>query len=359
MLAADKLSNMISIRQSVNDLERRDQLLEKSITCLFDAVHDIHEYAFEGFPAIASQYRPRIEEIESKLNFYKIVKNPDAAQVLTQAGEDLRNTLKDYSRRSVENFRQDTANLRDILGILGSTAESLNSHNLVSADEFRDFGRQLEELTLIEDPTLLRQSLFDRAVEFRSKIDELSTENRATIMKLQKDVSVFRKKLDEAEMQAATDSLTGTYNRRELQRQIDMRIEVQKPFTLLMFDLNEFKSINDRFGHAAGDQVLKHFANAVRASVRPCDVVARWGGDEFIVIFDSSLEDAIARSRKIFARLASPVAVKTSERTVMLGIRASSGVAEHLMNESAPELFARVDALLYANKPTSRQPSTV
>jgi len=347
---------MISIRQSVNELEQRDQLLEKSIGGYRDAVHGIREYVFEGFPIIASEYRARVEQIEGRFDLRKILQSP---QLLEQIGEELLHTLSDYSQRSAELFRQDTANLRDILAILGSTAETLNSHNLVSADQFRDFGKQLEELTEIEDISTLRASLLQHAVEFRSKIDALSSESRATISRLQKDVSVFRQKLDEAEMQAATDALTGCFNRRELQRQIDMRIEVEKPFSLLLFDLNEFKSINDRFGHAAGDVILKHFANTVKASVRPSDVVARWGGDEFIVVFDTGLDEAIARSRQIFARLEAPVAVKLRERTVMLGIRASSGVAERRANESSQDLFTRVDALLYANKPTSRMQSAV
>ena len=350
---------MISLKQSVHEFEQREQLIEKLIECYRDAVRGVREHAFEACPPIASAYRQQLEQLERRLDIRKLLKDPGAAGVLRQLSDDLLLTLSEYSSRAVEIFRQDTSNLRDILAILGSTAEALNSHNLVSADDFRDFGKQLEELIRIDDLTLLRHALSDHVVEFRHKIDEMSEESRARINQLQKDVSVFRQKLDEAEMQAATDPLTGTFNRRELQRQIDMRIEVAKPFSLLMFDLNEFKSINDRFGHSAGDQVLKYFAQVVKASVRPGDVVARWGGDEFIVVFDAGIEDAIARSRHIFAMLAAPLALQVRDRTVTLAIRASSGVAEHATNETSQSLFARVDALLYANKPTPRTLSTV
>jgi diguanylate cyclase (GGDEF)-like protein len=346
---------MISIRQSVNELDQKDQLLEESLRCYGEAIAGIGCHAFECCPPIASTFRKRLGLIEANVNWAKIERNSEGIKRLTIISAELLATLADFSQKSVEIFRQDTANLRDILTILGSSAEALNSSNLVNADHFREFGQQLEDLTGIDDLTTLRRSLLGKVVDFRAKIDALTEESRSTINRLQEDVSVFRRKLDEAEMQAATDPLTGVSNRRELQRQIDMRIEVGKQFTLLMFDLDEFKGINDRFGHLAGDQVLKHFARTVRASVRPNDVVARWGGDEFIVLFDSSLEEAIGRSRQIFFKLEPPLAVQLAGRKVMLAIRASSGVAEHHKNETAQDLFTRVDA----NKPAGRLLSTV
>ena len=350
---------MISIKRSVDDLELKDRLIEKSIECYRDAVRGIGEYAFEACPPIASDFRRQLGELERGLDIRKIPHSPEAAQTLQRISTDLLRTLIEFSSQSVEIFRQDTSNLREILAILGATAEALNSHNQAGAGRFHDFGKQLEDLSRIEDLNILRSSLSAHVIEFRGRVDEMYEEGRATINRLQEDVIAFREKLDTAEMQAATDPLTGTFNRRELQRQIDIRIATSKHFSLLMFDLNEFKSINDRFGHPAGDQILKHFAQAVKSSVRTGDVVARWGGDEFIVLFDSGIDDAIARSRHIFAKLEAPVAVQAGSRTVLLAVRASSGVAERHANESSQSIFARVDALLYANKPASRPLCTV
>ena len=350
---------MISIKQSVNDLEQMEQVLEKSIQCFRDAVRGFREHAFDACTPIAGAFRQQLVQLERRLDIHKILGSPTAVQILQRISDDLLHALNEFSNQSVEIFRQDTSNLRDILSILGATAELLNSQNLISVHRFHDFSKQLEDMARIDDLTLLRRSLSESAVEFRRKLDEVSEEGRATIASLQRDVLMFRQKLDEAEMQAATDTLTGAFNRRELQRQIDMRIESAKRFSLLMFDLDEFKSTNDRFGHVAGDHVLKYFAQTVKASIRPGDVVARWGGDEFIVLVDAGLDEAIVRLRQIFVKLKAPVAVQVRERTVMLPVRASSGVAEHHMNESAQGLFARVDSLLYANKSASRPRSAV
>ncbi len=350
---------MISIRKSVNELDQKEERLERSIRCYSEAVGGIRAHAFEGCPPIAPLFRHRLEQMEEKLNPRQLARAGDGVKQLEKVSAELLATLGEFSQKSVEVFRQDTANLRDILSILGSSAEALNSNSLVNADQLQDFGKHLEELTQIEDLVVLRQALSERVVEFRETIDVLRSESKATIARLKKDVSMFREKLDEAEMQAATDPLTGLSNRRELQRQIDMRIEVEKGFSLLMFDLNEFKGINDRFGHAAGDQVLRYFAKVLKETVRATDVVARWGGDEFIILFDANLEEAIGRSKQIFAKLEPPMPLQLAERKVMLAIRACSGVAEHRLNESAQDLFTRVDALLYANKPAARLPSAV
>lgn len=350
---------MISIKRSVNDLEARDRLIEKSIECYRDAVRGIGEYAVEACPPLTGDFRRKLSELEGRLDVRKLLHSPEAAQTLQRFSNDLLRTLSEFSIKSVAIFREDTSNLRGIMAVLAATAEALNSHNQSKAGHFRDFGKQLEALSRIDDLILLRHALSEYVVEFRVRVDEMHEESRADIHQLQQDVRAFRQKLDAAEMEAATDPLTGTFNRRELQRQIDNRIEMSKRFSLLMFDLDEFKSINDRFGHPAGDQILKYFVQAVKGSVRPGDVVARWGGDEFIVLLDAGLDDAISRSRHIFAKLEAPVAVQAGSRTVMLAVRASSGAAERRSDESSQSLFTRVDALLYANKPASRPLSTV
>jgi diguanylate cyclase (GGDEF)-like protein len=98
-----------------------------------------------------------------------------------------------------------------------------------------------------------------------------------------------------AEMQSRllTDQLTGVANREAIVRQIEERIIQHRrrgdarPFVVLFADLNDFKQINDQFGHDIGDQVLREFAKRIKTTVRAQDIVARYAGDEFIVLLDS------------------------------------------------------------------------
>ena len=95
-------------------------------------------------------------------------------------------------------------------------------------------------------------------------------------------------RLDQLKEQAVIDELTGTYNRRYFEEQMNVRIEEAKrydtPFSLVMFDLDHFKRVNDTLGHQFGDHVLRETAEIVRKEVRQEDVLARYGGEEFVIM---------------------------------------------------------------------------
>ena len=109
---------------------------------------------------------------------------------------------------------------------------------------------------------------------------------------------------------ACTDHLTGLLNRRTF---LDNALALcakqgkrSEPVAMLMFDLDHFKSINDRFGHAAGDEVLRVFGRVVRASTRVDDIIGRFGGEEFIAIVPGGLESATKIAERVRAALKTP-----------------------------------------------------
>jgi diguanylate cyclase (GGDEF)-like protein len=144
---------------------------------------------------------------------------------------------------------------------------------------------------------------------------------------------------------ARSDPLTGVPNRRvweeELPRELERARRMGTPLCVAMVDLDNFKAYNDRFGHQAGDHVLKEAATLWRAQVRSTDLLARYGGEEFALLLPAcALEDAI----KIIERL----------RTVTPQVTCSIGVACWDFQESAGELFERADQALYAAKAAGR-----
>jgi diguanylate cyclase (GGDEF)-like protein len=104
--------------------------------------------------------------------------------------------------------------------------------------------------------------------------------------------------------EAETDQLTGVSNRRRVGKSIAaaraMSDRRGEPFAVLLFDLDHFKSVNDRLGHAVGDSVLVHFASLLQSTVRPFDTVARWGGEEFMLVCpDCDVSGAVAISERV------------------------------------------------------------
>lgn len=129
-------------------------------------------------------------------------------------------------------------------------------------------------------------------------------------------------------MQARQDSLTGLGNRVQLDDSFQEAVKRSQrsglPFALLMIDLNHFKSINDKYGHAVGDQVLVTAATRLRQTVRACDTVVRIGGDEFVVVLESfeAKRDLITIGNKLLEVLTEPMELKND---AVLRVGASVG----------------------------------
>lgn len=113
------------------------------------------------------------------------------------------------------------------------------------------------------------------------------------------DVTASHKQAKQWSYEASHDSLTGLLNRREMERRMQTALENAKvdrsSLAVVMIDLDGFKSINDRFGHSAGDDFLRHVASSLRDSVRAGDLIARFGGDEFLVMLERTSADSAMR----------------------------------------------------------------
>lgn len=152
------------------------------------------------------------------------------------------------------------------------------------------------------------------------------------------------------------DTLTGLPNRHSFYEQLQLTLRLAKrknaSFAVAFVDLDGFKPINDALGHAAGDTVLKSVANRLKQCVRNDDIVARFGGDEFVIILSDIHKTAIPSiARKIVDTIAKPL--KLDDQTVIP--TSSMGIATYPDNgQSVDELIAHADAAMYKSKRTGR-----
>jgi diguanylate cyclase (GGDEF)-like protein len=153
---------------------------------------------------------------------------------------------------------------------------------------------------------------------------------------------------------AATDELTKLFNRRYFNERLSAALSAARrhdyPLSLIMIDLDNFKVINDTYGHSEGDQVLKAFADLLRDMIRTEDVAARWGGEEFIIILPHTLcESAAAQAERIRAAFENHTVSSTP-----IPLSASFGVVQLEENEDEDSLIRRADRALYRAKHEGR-----
>ncbi|WP_310440656.1 diguanylate cyclase [Sulfuricurvum sp.] len=152
---------------------------------------------------------------------------------------------------------------------------------------------------------------------------------------------------------ATLDRLTQIANRFEFDKilghSIDVARRYERSFSIILLDIDHFKSVNDHFGHLVGDEVLKTFSELLRKQIRQSDVVARWGGEEFIILLpDTSLPSAIKMADALRQR------IEVNPFETVGNITCSIGVAEFNLADKADDLLHRADQKLYRAKNSGR-----
>ncbi|TDF39610.1 GGDEF domain-containing protein [Alteromonadaceae bacterium M269] len=148
---------------------------------------------------------------------------------------------------------------------------------------------------------------------------------------------------------ANMDSLVEIYNRRKGEELLKARVKSSNlhniPLSVIMIDVDDFKAINDQYGHDAGDLVLKDVIKLVQEKIRKGDILIRWGGEEFLIVCPKlDKEVAIQLANRI------RIAIMEHRFSVAGKVTASFGVAEYKLCESVMSFVARADALLYESK---------
>lgn len=161
--------------------------------------------------------------------------------------------------------------------------------------------------------------------------------------------------LEEVQRLATHDELTGLANRRHVQERLEQEqhrfMRTKHPFSIAVIDIDHFKSINDRLGHASGDDVLKTFANTAAAALRACDLLARWGGEEFLVLLPNTTGP---QAQATLERVLELEQVRGLPYNAGLPLTFSAGVAEYRAEEPLADTISRADREMYGAKDAGR-----
>ena len=173
---------------------------------------------------------------------------------------------------------------------------------------------------------------------------------------LESDGGLLRSRLEETQKQAMRDVLTGIPNRQAYEEHLASEIARCKrygtPLAMVVWDVDKFKTINDNYGHAGGDRVLKVVAELLSSRVRETDFVARYGGEEFVMLMpETTAESAMQVANKLRSDIEQ---TPFHFHDTRVAVTISAGVAQYHQDEMVTSLFERADAALYAAKDAGR-----
>ena len=182
-------------------------------------------------------------------------------------------------------------------------------------------------------------------------------ENRLTLSKAQ--ISNLQQSLEAIRAETLTDPLTGLGNRKYFDRSIETAVQTAQangqPLSLLMFDIDHFKSFNDSYGHLTGDQVLRLVGMSLKQTIKGQDITARYGGEEFgVVLPNTALRQALTVADHIRRAVMSKELKKKSTGEILGRVTISVGVSMLKPGDDTDSLIERADACLYAAKRNGR-----
>ena len=325
-----------------------EDLLPAALAAYRSGLLDMGSCSMEACPALGTELNRGMGRLEQQLAAHP------SRETVEDTEKRVKEQLQDWGRRTAKHYHEKAAEVKEILIVMARTAESVGVRDERCAEQIDLVTARLKSIGNLEDLTEIRAAIESSAADLKTSIDRMTSEGKAAIEQLKKEVSCFQAKLEEAEQVASSDSLTGLRSRLWVEGQIERRIAAGGGFCAAIVDIDRFKRVNDEHGHLAGDELLRQFAAELKSRCRSNDIVGRWGGDEFIILLDSELQAAKAQTNRLMEWVCGSYTVQGGPGPVKLKVDASIGISEHLPNETQQSLLARADAEMYRQKAAAR-----
>jgi diguanylate cyclase (GGDEF)-like protein len=348
MISIKKYLDAARAGSSAGDMTEEAALASAAIAAYRSALSEIGECSLNTCPALGHSLRQSLGKLEAGLS---AAMNPEAVKGTEKKVQE---QLQDWGKKTAAHYRKQTGEVKDLLIVMARTAESVGERDQRCAGQMNDVTSRLKTIASLEDLTQIRSSIEKSAAELKTSIDRMTAEGKAAIEELKAEVTTYQAKLEEAELIASRDALTGLGSRLWVEGQIERKIKAGEPLCAAIIDINGFKPINDEHGHLAGDEVLKLFAAELQSVCRNTDLIGRWGGDEFIVLLDCNLSKATVKIDRLRDWICGSYKIHGRNGPTKLRVDASIGLAERLQYESMKGLLARADAAMYQDKAAFR-----
>jgi len=290
------------------------------------------------------------ENIEQRKVLQYIIDSENSLSIITN-GKSVSFASKSFLNLfGVQDVKELNKKFISTLNIFSETDGSLSKINIEeSLNDGNSFYETVKNISAI-DRIITIKNIDENIKSFYLNISKTSDINYLINLT---DITKIEEEREEVQKKVYTDTLTGVFNRNKFEEVFEYEIKQSRryhtPFSMAILDIDHFKIFNDKYGHLIGDEVLIMLSQAMKNSIREADMFARWGGEEFVVLFNNTtLKNAVISANK-FKNIIGNLEHKTAEK-----ITASFGLTQFQENDTIKTMFERADKALYKAKNNGR-----
>ncbi len=274
--------------------------------------------------------------------------------------ESYKKSIPAFIREQKEYLNSREKELWDIIGLQRTAITTLGTENRDYNRKVYEQSKQIEATTMLDDIKIMKKNLKKEVASIQATVRKKEERDRQQMDALSKQVSRLNVELKEVKTKAMTDGLTKAYNREAfdsyIRKIVDRNTIKQSPFSLLMLDIDDFKKINDTYGHQIGDRVLVALVKKCTEFIRDEDFLARYGGEEFVIVLPgASLRNALKKAQRLRKAIAGTHYTTDKEKGGKgLSITVSIGASSFSKKDSVSTVIDRSDQALYQAKRTGK-----
>jgi diguanylate cyclase (GGDEF)-like protein len=341
------VAGIVSLKASIEAWDQVDALLRQSIETYARTLGHIEQHlsrkATEKFGVEGLDFRSQQAALADRKGA-----SISGLSALESVSREVELELRAFGERLCQNACS-SQDLRDVAAVLEQAISGILETGSKHQEVMRSAAGRLRTASESDNVTALRILVRYQSAELVRLADEAGRESQNLAAALRIQVGELTAGLKIAHEEAREDPLTGMLNRRALKEIMDEFQAKETPRCLILLDLDRFKSINDKFGYLAGDELLRQVAARIRSSLLPSCAAARWGGDEFIVLVDGSLSTGMSLAQTLDQRLRNRYKLGDGKLSSVFA-QASVGLSDWKRGDDVESVIQRADLALKSKK---------
>jgi diguanylate cyclase len=339
-----------SVAEIETDLERHQERHDLYLLTIRALLYCIKEFSLDLTELDADRFKERIDTLTG---YFLDDEKPAKLQHIFA---DYKDVILAYIEREKDYLRDREGEFKNIIEVLTTGLTTLTEENQEFNTRIYERSGKLEKIIYLDDIRKMKEELRQEVEQIKDYVRGKQTRDTQHLHTLSQEVHTLRLDVEKAQHASLTDGLTGAYNRLAFDMHIKKLVErdtiAPTSCAMLMLDIDNFKPINDTYGHPVGDRVIMALVQRCRTLIRKDDVLARYGGEEFVVLLHgASLRQGLKKARAICKEVAGVrYAIDEQRPHDTMTFTVSIGVSALQRGDTVEAFIERTDKALYTAK---------